>query len=235
MLRNIMSLSKMSKLSNLHPLEKLILVIIPIVLNGFTMKPLIIIINIICFIVLHILCRHSLKIVASFVLASAGFALLSTVTFVFDYGINFCLIILLKAFSGGICIAFLALTTPIEDILFIIAKVPGLRDVCDIAKSMVRFLILIEDESVILYNSIKSRGGFDSFSLKLRNTGKLAGLLFVNTLKRWNSIKDGINSRCYNGCMPCLTNKFVISKKRIILVTGYNFLLVILIVVKIHW
>ena len=225
-----MALSKMSKLASVHPIEKLILVIIPIILNSFTVKPLIIIVNIIFFIVLHIICKNSLKIVASFVVASAGFALLSSVTFVFDYGIYFCMIILLKAVSGGICISFLALTTPMEDILFVIAKIPGLRDVCDIAKLMERFLILIEDEAIILYKSIKSRGGFDSFKLKLRNTGKLAGLLFVNTLKRWTSIKEGITSRCYNGLMPCITSKFVISKKRIILVIGYNLLLVMLLI-----
>ena len=65
-----------------------------------------------------------------------------------------------------------------------------------------------------MYLSMKSRGGFGTFSSKIKDTGKLAALLFVNTMERWKSIKEGINSRCYIGYMPYLGKTFILSKKK---------------------
>ena len=109
---------------------------------------------------------------------------------------------------------FFALTTPIDDVLDVMAKNTWLKDICDIAKTMERFLVVINDEYLILNNSIKCRGGFDGFKLKIRNTGKMAGLLFVNTMHRWKNIKDGIDSRGYRGYMPYLEKDFDFSYLR---------------------
>ncbi|MBZ9606799.1 energy-coupling factor transporter transmembrane protein EcfT [Clostridium estertheticum] len=72
--------------------------------------------------------------------------------------------------------------------------------------------MLIEDEYVVLYNAIKSRNGFSSLSLKIKNTGKMAGLQFVNTMKRWQDIKNAINTRCYRGNMSYLQKKIDYSR-----------------------
>lgn len=226
MLRLIIALSKTSKLSNIHPIEKIILSIGPIVIGGFASKPIPLILNILTFILIHVICRNSMRIVIKFMLATTLFALFSSITFVLDYGIGYCIIILLKSISGGIGLAFIALSTPIDDILYLGSKHRALRDVCDIAKSMERFLILIEDEYITLFRAIKSRKGFDTFSLKVKNTGKMAGLLFVNTMRRWTEIRDGINSRCYKGYMPYMEKKFDFSIKRLSCILIYNFILI---------
>lgn len=71
-----------------------------------------------------------------------------------------------------------------------------------------KILVVINDEYNILYSSIKSRGGFDTFKLTIRNTGKMAALLFINTLSRWKIIKEGLDSRGYVGYMPYLDRNF---------------------------
>lgn len=226
MLRLIIALSKTSKLSNIHPIEKTLLALGPIIIGGFALKPVPLILNILTFILIHIICRNPIRIVIKFMLATTLFALFSSITFVFDYGIEYCTIILLKSMSGGIGLAFMALSTPIDDILYLGSKHRALRDVCDIAKSMERFLILIEDEYITLFRSIKSRKGFDTFSLKVKNTGKMAGLLFINTIRRWTEIRDGINSRCYRGYMPYMEKEFDFSVKRLSCILIYNFALI---------
>ncbi|MCY6372163.1 CbiQ family ECF transporter T component [Clostridium ganghwense] len=233
MLRLIIALSKTSKLSIIHPLEKALLALGPIVICGFANNPIPLIINILVFILIHMISKNPMKIVVKFIFATTLFALLSSITFVFDYGIIYCSVILLKSISGGIGLAFIALTTPIDDILYFGSKNDGLRDVCDIAKSMERFLILIEDEYIVMNKSIKSRSGFNTFSLKVKNIGKMAGLLFINTMRRWTEIRDGINSRCYRGYMPYMEKKFDFSLKRFSCVLIYNFILICLIVCKI--
>lgn len=214
MLKLILAMSKNSSVSYIHPIEKIFLSILPIVIIGFTHNSIPVILNIIMFIFLHLICKNNKKVVIKFSSEIAAFAAISSITFVLDYGIGYCTVIILKSLSAGLCLSFFALTTPMDDVLGIMAKHNWLRDICDIAKTMERFLVVINDEYIILHNSIKSRGGFDSFKLKIRNTGKIAGLLFVNTMYRWSSIKDGIDSRGYKGYMPYLQKEFSFSYLR---------------------
>lgn len=232
MLRIIEAFSKISRLKQVHPIEKLVLCIFPIVILGFSKSTLPLIINIVVFLILHIKCKNPLNIVFKFTLGILSFSIISSIPIFFDYGIYYCLLIILKGFAGGVSICFLALTTPIDDILSIIAKYDSLRDICDITKSMERFLILIEEEYKVLYNSIKSRGGFDGFYLKIKNTGKMAGLLFANSIRRWEDIKNGINSRCYRGYHCYLKRDFNSSTARFANIFIYNVLLITLVVIS---
>lgn len=226
MLKLIAALSRSSKLSKIHPNEKIVLAIFPIIIMGFARSPLPIIFNIVFFLIFHIKAKNNLKIAFKFTIEIAIFALFSCIALIFDYGLDYIVIIILKSISAGLCLSFFSLTTPLDDVFYVVSKYNFLRDICDIAKSMERFIIVIEDEYNILYNSVKSRSGFDSFKLKIKNTSKIAALLFVNTMRRWKDIKDGINSRCYTGSMPYLTKTFNFSIYRFIAILGYNIVLV---------
>lgn len=233
MLKLIMALSKINKISNIHPVEKIILSMFPIVAIGFCEKSIPIILNIIAFIILHLVCKNNKKIVVKFTLGIAAFAAFSSITLVFDYGLEYCGVILLKSLSAGLCLSFFSLTTPVDDVLLIFSKYSWLKDICDIAKSMERFLFLIDEEYHIMYNSIKARGGFDGLKLKIVNTGKMAGLLFINTMHRWKSIKEGLDSRGYRGYMPYLKKDFNFSYLRLGNICIYMVFLSILIYIKV--
>ncbi|MBC2397773.1 cobalt ECF transporter T component CbiQ [Clostridium tetanomorphum] len=222
-----MALSRRNKLTNVHPIEKILLAVMPIIVMGFVKNPIIIIGNILFFVLLHIKIRNNMKIVVKFALEIAGFAAFSSITFVFDYGWKYAGIIVLKSLSAGLCLSFFSLTTPIDQVLYLLSKNKWLKDICDIAKSMERFLVIINEEYNIMYSAMKSRGGFDNFSLKIKSTGKMAALLFVNTMTRWESIKEGINSRCYRGYMPYLDTTFDFSKGRFALIFFYDIILIL--------
>lgn len=226
MLKLIMALARRNKLTNVHPVEKILLAVMPIIVMGFVKNPIIIIGNILFFVLLHLRLRNNKKIVTKFTLEIAGFAAFSSITLLFDYGWGYAVIIVLKSLSAGLCLSFFSLTTPIDQVLYLFSKNNWLKDMCDIAKSMERFLVIINEEYNIMYCAMKSRGGFDGVSATIRNTGKMAALLFVNTMERWKSISDGINSRCYKGYMPYLDEKFDFSKVRFALICLYNILLI---------
>ncbi|MCS4466147.1 hypothetical protein JTS96_12255 [Clostridium botulinum] len=114
--------------------------------------------------------------------------------------------------------------------LYCLGKKEYLKDICDIAKGMERFLVVINDEYNILYSSIKSRGGFDTFKLTIRNTGKMAALLFINTLSRWKIIKEGLDSRGYVGYMPYLDRNFDFSYIRFLSILSYIILILLLVI-----
>lgn len=231
MLKLIMALSRINRLTNIHPAEKVLLSILPIIVIGFSHTAFPIMINIIVIILLHAYSRNNKKIVTKFTLEIGAFAAFSSITFIFDYGISYCGVILLKSLSAGLCLSFFSLTTPIDDVLLILSRHNYLRDLCDITKSMERFLVVIDEEYHILYNSIKARGGFDGVKLKIRNTGKMAGLLFINTMNRWKSIKDGLDSRGYRGYTPYLTKEFDFSIFRFGVISLYIIVLALLIYV----
>lgn len=231
MLRTIMLLSKASKFSNIHPLEKAVLSIIPIIILGFTQNYIIVFCNILFFLTINLICKNNKKIFIKITLEVTAFAAISSITFVFDYGIIYTLTIILKSLSAGLCLSFFSLTTPIDDMLYCLSKRKYLKDICDIAKSMERFLVVINDEYDILYNSIKSRGGFDGVKLKIRNTGKMAGLLFINTLSRWKIIKEGLDSRGYVGYMPYLDREFHFSYLRFLSILCYISLISSLVII----
>lgn len=131
MFRTITAFSKINRLSIVHPLEKILLSIMPIILIGFTRSYYSIGLNIIVFLVLHIVFKSPRKIVIEFTLAAAGFALVSSIAFMFDYGISFCTLIILKTLSSGISLSYLVLTTPLDDVLYLISKNESLRDLCN--------------------------------------------------------------------------------------------------------
>ncbi|MEG0671344.1 CbiQ family ECF transporter T component [Clostridium sp.] len=227
MLKTILAYSKLSKLTNIHPIEKILLCILPIIALSFSTKCYPLVINIIFFLGLHIVYKNPLHVVRHFVEATFIFALISSITFVFDYGWYSTLILILKSVSGGITVSFLTLTTPTDHIFYLGSKVSFLKDISDIGKSMERFLILIDDEFHMLRKAMICRGGFHGFKAKVKDSGVIASLLFVNTLNRWKDIKNGINSRCYKGNIYYRYEEFDLSYKRIVLIIGYIMCLII--------
>lgn len=229
MLRNILAYSKVSNLAQRHPMEKILLCIGTIITLGFSTKCYPLIINIGFFLILHILCKNPMGIVKGFIKATLLFAIFSSITFIFDYGIYKTILIILKAVSGGIVVSFLALTTPTDHLFYLGSKVSFLREICDIGKSMERFLIIIDDEFRQLNKAMITRGGFGSFKDKVRDSGTLGGLLFVNTMYKWREIKAGINSRCYKGTLHYAEINFDLSYKRLAFIAIYIVILIILI------
>ncbi|MEG1256809.1 energy-coupling factor transporter transmembrane component T [Clostridium sp.] len=229
MLKTVLAYSKLSKLSNIHPIEKILLCILPIIALSFSTKCYALVINIIFFLALHIIYKNPLHVVRHFVEATFIFALVSSITFVFDYGWYNTLILILKAVSGGMTVSFLTLTTPTDHIFYLGSKKPWLRDICDIGKSMERFLVLIYDEFQMLRKAMICRGAFGGFKDKVKDSGTLASLLFINTLNRWKEIKDGIDSRGYKGNIYYRYEEFDLSYKRIVLIVGYVMCLIILV------
>lgn len=232
MFRIVTAYAKNNKFSKIHPLEKALLCILPAFIIGFSSNFMLPAINIVMFLILHIIADNPLKLVFKLIGGVFLFTVFSSITFAFDYGIAYCLLVLVKCISGVCSLTFLMMTTPLDDFLNIFSRYEGLREICDIVKSMERFLILIEDEFLILNNSMKSRGGYDSFSLRVKNLSRVAGLLFINTLERWKEIRNALESRCYSGSTSYFYKSFSISKKRKYAICIYHIFLIMICIFK---
>lgn len=225
MFRIITAFAKNSSISLVNPLEKLLLTILPVIIMGFYKGRIIVLLNIAFFLILHIIFKNPFRVVAKFILAVALFTAISSITMVYDYGIGYCINLILKGISSGVAVSFLVLTTPFDDILCFFSKVGFLRDICDISKSMERFLVLLEDEYTILKAAFTSRCGFNGYISSVKDYGRLFALLFMNTIRRWKEIKTAVDSRCFNGKTVYLKKYNCASKGRLMLISLYNVLL----------
>lgn len=229
MIKEINLYAKNSKGKLIHPLEKLILITIALVFNGYTKNINFLILNIILFSFLSYILRNPIKIVFKFMCISILFFIMSSITLIFTYSIYEISIIFLRVLSGSIIISYLSLTTPLDDIIYVFYKIPIFKDLSDIAKSMERFLILIEDDFQITYKAIKSRGGFNGFKRGINDFGTMCGVVLKNLFHKWRDIDLGLNNRCYTGNVSYIGIEFNLSRIRIGLIAIYFILGIIVI------
>lgn len=231
MLRLLLSLSKTNKLTNIHPIEKIILFLIPLIVMSFVENSYwIILLNLGIVLLFHIILKSPKTIILKFTSGILIFTTLTSISLIFDQDINYIVVLILKSITGSLYIVLFSMTTPIDDVFYIGSKYNVTRDISDIAKSMIRYLILIEDEFFLIKSAMKSRGGFDTVEGKIKNGAKVMGVLFVNTMRRWRDISDSVNSRGYTGKTVYLEKNFDFSKKRLTLELIYIMILITIVV-----
>lgn len=231
MLRLLLSLSKTNRLTKIHPIEKIILFLSPLIIIG-TIKNSwkIILIQLGIVILLHIILKSPKTIILKFTSGILIFTTFTSISMIFDQSISYIIVLILKSLTGSLYILLFSMTTPIDDVFYIGSKYRATKDLSDIAKSMIRYLILIEDEFFIIKSAMRSRGGFDTVEGKIKNGAKVMGVLFVNTMKRWRDISDAVNSRGYSGKTVYIDKKFNFSTKRVIFECIYIMFLILIVV-----
>lgn len=227
MLKNVDLYSRYSKAREIHPAEKFVFCVATIVIISSVTNYYIIFLNIALTTILHIYFKTPFKMVVKFALGILGFSLVSGAIFSLDLGINFFMIIFLRSLYSSIALTLLIFTTPLEDIFSYLKRFKFLTDTVDIMDMMLRFLYVLEDEINIINLSMKSRGGFLNIKSKIRDTAKMAAVLFINTLKKYFQIKDAMNSRCYIGRHANL-KQFRFNMKRVWVIGIYILFLIIM-------
>lgn len=229
MLREINLYSNNSKLINIHPMEKMLLISISLICCSYTENIYLIAFNILLFFILNNIARNPWMIIKKFILIALVFSLSTTITMLWqNQYLESILLIVFRGINGAITLSFLSLTTPINQIVAIISKYESLRDIADIIKAMERFIILLEEDFNITFKAMKSRGGFRNFKKSLNDYGKAFGLILKNIFTRWKEMSLSLQNRCYKGKFN-YSFDFKINKKIILAITAYFFTFIILI------
>ena len=188
-----------NKMSNVHPMEKLIIMMIPLLWGAYTEKYEVIVFNIVIMILLGFLAKISGKMMRKFISVALLFALSSAIPLLFERRYAFIILILLRAINGAIAISVFALTTPINHVVYLMSKNKYLGDLADVAKSLETFLIIVEKDFEITLKAMRSRGQGLRYIDKLKSIGKVCGVVFKNLIYRWKEINEGLKNRCYTG------------------------------------
>ena len=184
MIREISLYSNNSRLTDIHPLEKLSLTIISLIGASYINNNYILSVNILFFIILNILSKNPKSIINKFISIALFFGIFTALSLWWQ-GYDF--------------IYILALTTPINHIVYLMSKNKWTRDIGDIMKSMERFIIIIEEDFSTTFKAIKSRAGFCGFKNSVIDFGRTCGLVFKSLIFRWREINLSLKNRCYIG------------------------------------
>lgn len=226
MIRLINLYSNNSKLAKVHPIEKLLLIIISLVGCSYTKNIYIIILNIFLFAVLNIIAKNPFVIVKKFIGVALLFTVTTSITMLWQgQSKDLILLVVLRGMNGALTLSFLALTTPINHIVAVMSRFEYTKDIADIINQMERFIMLLEDDVSLTFKAIRCRAGFGSFKKSIKDYGMGFGVIFKNLISRWKEINTSLKNRCYRG-KHNYSFKFKFNKIILSLVVIYLVLLV---------
>ncbi len=229
MLRIIISLSKINKISQNRISEKLLVFLLPIIILGMSTKTIIpSLINI----VFCLICIKKLEIPFTiyrrFVKGISLFVIMGGIPIIFIDSLNLAVMTSLRSFSSATSVFLLSTTTPMDSIFYELNRYSFFKEFSEIGRSMLRFIILMEDEFLRIKNAMDSRFGFANRKTRLKNFARVLALLLINMMKRWEEMENSLISRGYRGSLNFTFSEKKKSRKLIVIGVTHNLFLILI-------
>ena len=127
-----------------------------------------------------------------------------------DENIKKSCILFWRALSGVSSMYMLALSTPLNEIIYVMKKARTPQIIIELMYLVYRFIFIMRDSYKSMRKSIESRLGFIDYRTSLLSFGKIISNILIVSLRKSNSFYDAMESRCYRGEI-----RFFIKEKRI--------------------
>lgn len=127
-----------------------------------------------------------------------------------DENIKKSCILFWRALSGVSSMYMLALSTPLNEIIYVMKKARTPKIIIELMYLVYRFIFIMRDSYKSMRKSIESRLGFRDYRISLLSFGKIISNILIVSLRKSNSFYDAMESRCYKGEI-----RFFIKEKRI--------------------
>ena len=127
-----------------------------------------------------------------------------------DENIKKSCILFWRALSGVSSMYMLALSTPLNEIIYVMKKARTPKIIIELMYLVYRFIFIMRDSYKSMRKSIESRLGFRDYRTSLLSFGKIISNILIVSLRKANSFYDSMESRCYRGEI-----RFFIKEKRI--------------------
>jgi cobalt/nickel transport system permease protein len=137
-------------------------------------------------------------------------------------GFNLGFLVFSRIMGGFSCLAFLTLTTPMNEMFFIFEGLKVPKIVIEIAMLMYRYIFLFLEEAENMYNSQKTRMGYGSIKNTYKSLGMLSSNLFIRTWLKGEQAYIAMESRCYDGSIKSFKTYEDIGIKNIALLLSFE-------------
>ena len=198
--------------------SKLIFALLAILLNLVTGSPIVpLIIFLLCSFLILYVAKIPLRFYVTFMAIPVGFAILSGIFLAFlgtgeqiwslgffglgltKGGINQAILVFSRVLGGVAALGFLILTTPMNRIFAVFHDLHVPSILTDLAILMYRYIFLFLDVTATMYNSQKTRLGYNSYMSWMNCLASLAGMVFIRTWEQGEISYKALASRGYNG------------------------------------
>lgn len=225
---NIDKYAYASKLKNINPAEKMFFALITLCVclwaNNFIVSMLII--SIMTFLITKV-GRTKIRVFIKLMMVPIAFLIIGILTIVVSYSLKQdTFLVSFKLFNGWIgvsksgiiqglnmflkvmgslsCLYFISLTTPIIDVISVLAKLKVPSFLIELISLVYRFIFIILETSEMMFISQNSRLGYRDIKTSYKSLGALASTLFIRSFKRANDLYTALEARGYNGELKVL-------------------------------
>lgn len=125
----------------------------------------------------------------------------------------------IKAFGAVSCLYFLALTTPMTEIITVLGKMRVPVIMTELMVLIYRFIFVFMEIATTIRRAQSSRLGYVSMKSSFRSLSQLFSALFGKVFLKSNELFDTMASRGYTGEIKVLEKKYPVSRKNYLVLT----------------
>ncbi|WP_048202554.1 cobalt ECF transporter T component CbiQ [Methanocaldococcus bathoardescens] len=144
-------------------------------------------------------------------------------------GLDMGLLVFSRMLGGVASTLFLALTTPMTEIFYILRSLGLPSVVVDIAMMMYRYIFVLLDELIRMQNAQETRLGYKDLKTTYKSLGMLASNLFIRTWEKGEQLFITMSSRGYDGELRILGE---IENPKLIYMIGIILFEIILVIIS---
>ena len=140
--------------------------------------------------------------------------------------------LIITAFACVSCLYFLALSTPMTNILTVLKRLKCPKIIIELMLLIYRFIFILFDFATSISQSQKSRLGNRTLKQGIQSMGLLGSSLLVKAFKRSSQLYDAMESRCYDGEIKVLEERSPVTKKQIGAMIAFDGLLLLIYLIQ---
>ncbi len=111
----------------------------------------------------------------------------------------------LKSFASIACFYALVLSTPVNDVLYVLGRIGISTTLVEMMSLVYRYIGTFMETAHNMYDSQRNRLGYSSFRKSMRSLGMLMSTVVVRSFIRSETAYNALLSRCYRGEIATLT------------------------------
>lgn len=122
-------------------------------------------------------------------------------------------VVLMRALGAASAMGFLALTTPMVDLIDVLRRLRVPEFLIDVMTVMYRFVFVLLETLGRIATAQDSRLGYVNRRRAMQSAALLGSQLFVTTFRRSQHLQTALDSRGYNNSLRVLPSEFTVSRR----------------------
>ena len=134
----------------------------------------------------------------------------------------------LRSLGAVSCLYFLALTTPMTELITVLNKLRVPVIITELMVLIYRFIFVFMETATTIRRAQLSRSGYVSMKTSFRSMSRLFSALLGKVFVKSQELYNSMAARCYSGEIKVLTKKRPVSSRNYLMIAGLEIPLILL-------